>query len=49
MVSESGGLEFKPRSRIPLRVIIPSYRSSYGGAHVVQASVLYMPERSGHG
>jgi hypothetical protein len=49
MVSESGGLEFKPRSRILLRVIISSYRSSYGGAHVVQASGLYMPERSGHG
>jgi hypothetical protein len=34
MISELGGLEFKPRSRIPLHVFIPVYGSPYGGAHV---------------
>jgi hypothetical protein len=35
MVSEPGGFEFEPRPRI---VIIPAYRSSYGGARVAQIS-----------
>jgi hypothetical protein len=34
MVSEPGGLKFEPRPHILLRVIIPAYKSSYGGAHV---------------
>jgi hypothetical protein len=38
MVSEPGGLKFEPRPRIPLHVIISTYRSLYGGAHVAQTS-----------
>jgi hypothetical protein len=38
MISEPGGLEFEPRPRIPLRVIIPTYRSPYSGARVAQTS-----------
>jgi hypothetical protein len=40
MVSEAGGLEFKPQSCILPPVIIPSYRSSYGGTCVAQTSGL---------
>jgi hypothetical protein len=42
MILELGGLELKPRSRIfryGLRVIIPAYRSPYGGARVAQTNV----------
>jgi hypothetical protein len=39
MVSEAEGLEFESQSRIYLlHVIILSYKSSYGGAHIVQTS-----------
>jgi hypothetical protein len=38
MVSESGGLDFEPRPRISLHVIISAYKSPYGGAHVAQTS-----------
>jgi hypothetical protein len=37
MISEPGGLEFEPWPRIfLLRVIIPAYRSPYGGTRVAQ-------------
>jgi hypothetical protein len=38
MVSEPEDLEFEPRPRIPLHVIISTYRSLYGGAHIAQTS-----------
>jgi hypothetical protein len=39
MVSEAEGLEFESQSRIyMLHVIIPSYKSPYGGARVAQTS-----------
>jgi hypothetical protein len=38
MVSEPGGLEFEPRPRIPLRIVIPTYRNPYGEICVAQTS-----------
>jgi hypothetical protein len=38
MVSKVRGLEFKPQPRIPMHVIIPTYRSPYDWARVAQIS-----------
>jgi hypothetical protein len=40
MVSGPGGLNFESRPHLPLHVIIPVYRSPYGGARVAQSSGL---------